>query len=413
MIESRFPALQQDGLVHESQGFTSGIGFAALSQIVKPLHVSGRSLTKATVVHTTGELGSSPAPDPNDQTSTVPRTPSQQYCDQHRHGQKEKDTASTDVDIPPSPRGKIPYPTYSLRLVFGTAGRQKRSISMDQVRLDHSMKDQDAILRIMKAYRTLRGFFKYWFSIFKLETFVFTKFVKHARRRVYRQHDGPEIPESDPDYEYTPGRMQPPCHERPPIHRSEFMCLLDICPRSCMLGALGWHECNEPLYHSQVIARLPKKKTIWELNNDERSFAWGLECSFEISAFRVLLWHTIIALVCFEGWIWLTTIGLPVTQSTSVPLALTMIAISAFWSSAGILQPYGDNQKDTSRAYGSVQAYGSYIHQGDIITTTISSDSTSSTPVHNQQLLSNLPFATTTDAGYLAEQSRECRGIQA
>lgn len=116
-----------------------------------------------------------------------------------------------------------------LRLVFGTEGRRKLSLSIDQLSLNHHMTDNDAISCMLMAYHDLRGFYRYWFSVFKLETFTFIKFVKHDRQKVHRQRDSVIVPESDPDYEYRQGSMYPPCLERSPIDPSEVMCLMNVC----------------------------------------------------------------------------------------------------------------------------------------------------------------------------------------
>lgn len=155
MIQARYPALLKTGTNGRWESFIS------LLNSMRRTYEVERPTTGHTVVTTVERVSSPAAPHINGRTSESSASAAQQQRGQPFHEQKRSDKTSTDTRVVQFADVKEYRRNSSLRLVFGTEGRQKRSISMDQVRLNHQMRDQDAISHLVEAYQRLRGFYKY------------------------------------------------------------------------------------------------------------------------------------------------------------------------------------------------------------------------------------------------------------
>lgn len=229
-------------------------------------------------------------------------------------------------------------PTVALHLILGTEGRKKWSLSVDQVQLMRWTTGGDAINKIMQTYRSLRGPWRLWLSVYKLDTCIFTAFRKYRRDRVKSSTSEEHIPQGDDDYEYEPQKCYPPTDERPLIDRSEFKDYLNFCQPSCWLNFSPWHECNPPSEEARLVVRVPKKRSPWLLDIKGESTAWGVQCTFEISGFRVFIWHVVIFALPFSFWAWWQNRHPDDVQSAAVPLALVIAGVAAFWQGAGVLK---------------------------------------------------------------------------
>lgn len=241
------------------------------------------------------------------------------------------------------------------RLLLGL--KEKWNIGIDQIDFKRrAVKyDGDFIDALRRLYRSLRAFWKRWFSVYQLKTMeyrhvsvraldavtssnVCIQFYKQRCNFVSRGDTNRPLPKHIPDYEYRYGETVPPDPRRPPISPDEFYCCLNLCSRACWWTCLPWHSCNPPSDELTMMDRVPKKKSFWELQARGHDSAWGLECRFEISFARNVCYHMIMLLTGVSFWGWWQAYHPGDLQNATAPLMVLIGIVSVYWTSVGILR---------------------------------------------------------------------------
>jgi hypothetical protein len=152
-----------------------------------------------------------------------------------------------------------------------------------------------------------------------------------ADRIIFHKRDLPH----DRLYEYAP---RPPDAEDPPILPNEFELALKACSKNCKLAS--FHDCIGPRNGRFAIDRIPKRKAALELRVSTIEPAWGLQAQFSISAATIAIYHFVIFAGAFGFWGWWEARHPGDLQSATVPLSITAVLISLFWSSTGVLKTF-------------------------------------------------------------------------
>lgn len=87
-----------------------------------------------------------------------------------------------------------------------------------------------------------------------------------------------------------------------------------------------------------AIERIPKRKSVLELEVSAVEFAWGLQAQHAISFIRVILYHFLMFIGTFGFWAWWQIKHPGDLQNAAVPLTVLGLFFSLFWSSAGVLK---------------------------------------------------------------------------
>lgn len=87
-----------------------------------------------------------------------------------------------------------------------------------------------------------------------------------------------------------------------------------------------------------MVDRVPKKKSLWELQVKGHDSAWGLECKIEISFMRNLLYHAIMILGVVAFWGWWQGSHPADLQNATAPLTVLTGLFSLYWTSIGALR---------------------------------------------------------------------------
>ena len=68
--------------------------------------------------------------------------------------------------------------------------------------------------------------------------------------------------------------------------------------------------------------------------------AWGIQAQFSISASRIIFYHFLVFAAAFGFWGWWEARHRGDLQNATVPLSVTAVLLSLFWSSSGVLKPF-------------------------------------------------------------------------
>lgn len=144
-------------------------------------------------------------------------------------------------------------------------------------------------------------------------------------------------PDDHSDYDYRVGERKPPVQSRPPIKEKQFRCDLRLCARRCYYWLNPWHKCTSSTVNTLVHC-VPKKKSRWEFGKPGADKAWGLDCKFKISTYRILLYHLLIIAGTLAFWGWWQAHHPNDVSNAGIPISVMISMISAFWSASGVLK---------------------------------------------------------------------------
>lgn len=119
----------------------------------------------------------------------------------------------------------------------------------------------------------------------------------------------------------------------PPIGVHEFEKRLHACHKPRILHL--HHRCKGPGIHSsEVLEKLPKKKTLLEEAGDKREDFWGLYARENISLRWIIFYNFLCVsplLAYFVAWI--TPQGhVTDLQNSSIPVGVMLSMLSLFWT---------------------------------------------------------------------------------
>jgi hypothetical protein len=231
-------------------------------------------------------------------------------------------------------------------VLFGVKG-PRRTLELEQIEVKEHSDDIAFFQSLTQAYRKHRGFWRYWFSIWQLTHCDFVKvritrsiyrltnndqFIKLKANRIIRHSKS--LPE-DITYEYRP---RPPAAENPPILPHEFELAFSACSSKCPFSAI--HDCVEPPTGTFAVERIPKRKSKIEIYSNNLEYAWGIQAQHAISFLRMVLYHVLIFASTFGFWAWWLLTHPNDLQNAAVLLTTVAVFLSLFWSSAGVLKVF-------------------------------------------------------------------------
>jgi len=226
-------------------------------------------------------------------------------------------------------------PINRLVVLFGVKG-SRRTLDLAQVPTDIHNNDRAFFFELRKRYRNLRGFWRYWFSVWQLRHCDFVKFEKYRENRIVSR--GQSLPD-DILYDYAPR----PAQEMPPISQHEFEMALHPCLGPCPFALLPSHDCIElPETNSSALEKIPKRKSEFLLEVKNREFAWGIEACYSMSFVHMTFYHLFIFAGTFGFWIWWLKFHPDDLQNAAVPLTTVAIFLSLFWGMVGVFKVFRD-----------------------------------------------------------------------
>lgn len=223
----------------------------------------------------------------------------------------------------------ITMPQHNLYILFGVKG-PRPTLELNHIDCTKHPNDEGMFRALREQHRHFRGFWRYWFSVWRFRYCDFVKFEKIRARRIISR--GQELP-TDVDYEYTP---RPPSAPIPPISPHEFEIALSCCPERCKLSSL--HECIEPAWGDFALVSTPKKKGVFAIGANAREFAWGLQAVHSISFIYMLVYHAVMLSWALGLWVWWERRHPGDLQNAAVPITTVAVLLSLFWGSAGVLK---------------------------------------------------------------------------
>ena len=141
-----------------------------------------------------------------------------------------------------------------------------------------------------------------------------------------------ELP-TDNAYDYTP-RSGDRSAKNPPISTHLFQALFYTCRSPCKWPSI-LHDCMEPPDGNEHLRRIPKRDRCFQ--TDWTSPIWGLEGVFAVSFIHVFCYHCLMVAGPFIFFVWWLSIHPNDLQNATVPVTITLGALSLFWSSSGLL----------------------------------------------------------------------------
>lgn len=192
---------------------------------------------------------------------------------------------------------------------------QKSQIQHAQIEAAKCRTDEDFFEDMRRAFRRLRGFWRFWFSPFQFDHCEFVKFTRFYVNELARV--GRSLP-LDFIYQYSPSPPGP--HEDPPISPHEFR-------RRFYTNLIN------PCRRQEALERIPKRQKRFQVNLhvDGREDMWGLHVELRPCFLIIILWQMLITAAGwgFMGW-WLSRHGGDI-QSAAVPVTLIITAVMALW----------------------------------------------------------------------------------
>lgn len=256
-------------------------------------------------------------------------------------------TASSNPQ--PSQTGNNIARVNQLFVLFGVKGT-RRTPELAQMNTYNYATDGEFFEDLKKEYRGLRGYLRYWFSVWQFSHCDFVKvcrwlkvsccayatngdqFEKSRAGRIFFRRK--EIP-TDSNYVYQP---KPPDAEDPPITPHEFEFAFTQCITQCLWSV--FHDCNEPPSGTLAIERIPKRKSLFELSREDSEVkpAWGLQAQHAVALTQVIFYHVLILAGPFGFWAWWEDRRPTDLQNAAVPLTTVAVFLSVFWSASGLLK---------------------------------------------------------------------------
>lgn len=123
---------------------------------------------------------------------------------------------------------------------------------------------------------------------------------------------------------------------KPPISPHEFELALASCGISCIFAP--FHDCVEAPNGDFALNRIPKRKTLLQVETGMMEFAWGLQAVYRISFVSVLIYHLLILAGPFAFWGWWQSRHPDDLQNAAVPLTTVPVLLSMFYSMSGVLK---------------------------------------------------------------------------
>ncbi|KAK0110693.1 hypothetical protein ONS96_002294 [Cadophora gregata f. sp. sojae] len=212
-----------------------------------------------------------------------------------------------------------------LFVLFGIRG-SRRTLDLAQIDVSKNKEDRIFFQDLRREYRQQRGFWRYWFSVWKLRHCDFVKFEKIRANRII-SNEKPDLPVNHL-YVYKP---KPPNADIPPIDPHEFELSLSPCNSFCMFKP--FHDCIEPPDGGLALERIPKRKEALELKVGTREQAWGLLTQYSISALLLLV-YLIMCFTPFVGfWAWWQVRHPDDLQNASTPLMVFATLLCVWFAS--------------------------------------------------------------------------------
>jgi hypothetical protein len=88
------------------------------------------------------------------------------------------------------------------------------------------------------------------------------------------------------------------------------------------------------------VERIPKRKSRIEIYSNNLEYAWGIQAQHSISFLKMVLYHVLIFASTFGFWAWWLLTHPNDLQNAAVPLTTVAVFLSLFWSSAGVLKVF-------------------------------------------------------------------------
>jgi hypothetical protein len=242
-------------------------------------------------------------------------------------------------------QGTTPSVRQGLYILFGVKGA-RRTLELAQIDAKRHKDDGLFFMELRMHYKQLRGFWRRWFSVWRLKHCDFVKvctwlgspissrldhnryqFKKiRANRFIFYKNDIPD----DPDYEYSP---KPP-DDVPPITPHEFELALGHCGDQCLLSWL--HDCMEPPSGLDALHKIPKRSSTLHHTTNSPEFAWGIQAQHIPSFLWILMYHSLIIFGTFGFWAWWRINHPSDLQNASTPLSVIVTLLSLFWALSAV-----------------------------------------------------------------------------
>uniref|UniRef100_A0A0B7KMX2 Uncharacterized protein n=1 Tax=Bionectria ochroleuca TaxID=29856 RepID=A0A0B7KMX2_BIOOC len=225
--------------------------------------------------------------------------------------------------------GRARSPTAAHYILLGAQG-PARTLTPAEVHVNDQSTDSSVFHDLRERYEIRRGFWRMWFSIWRLEYCHVAKFNRLSLSRMTSEER--ELP-SDATYEYAP-RHGSQGAKNPPISIHMFQTIWYACKPMCKKPSF-LHDCMEAPNGVGNIKRIPKRGRSFE--NDQTPEIWGLEAVLAVSFAYVAFYHILFVVGPTVFWVWWLANHPNDWQNAAVPATAVLACLSLFWSGAGIL----------------------------------------------------------------------------
>ncbi|CAI6058733.1 unnamed protein product, partial [Clonostachys chloroleuca] len=240
-----------------------------------------------------------------------------------------KGTILTSQQSQGSKRARVRSPTAAHYILLGAQG-PARTLTPAEVHVNDQSTDSSVFHDLRERYEIRRGFWRMWFSIWRLEYCHVAKFNRLSLDRMTSEER--ELP-SDVTYEYAP-RNGSQGAKNPPISKHMFQTIWYACKPMCKKPSF-LHDCMEVPNGVGNIKRIPKRGRSFE--NDQTPEIWGLEAVLAVSFAYVAFYHILFVVGPTVFWVWWLANHPNDWQNAAVPATAVLACLSLFWSGAGIL----------------------------------------------------------------------------
>ncbi|KAJ0302281.1 hypothetical protein COL516b_007335 [Colletotrichum fioriniae] len=222
---------------------------------------------------------------------------------------------------------KRDYPRPRYIFLLATTGRH-RLRQLPSLYLDTADFGQE----LRKAYRELKGFWRWWFSPYNFSHCEFVRFEKFCRNGF--AHRGLEVPStSQKDYYYNPR----PALREPPVSPEEFSHVFHYTAKS---ESVLWNSLGLPFYDTvealsdDTVGCIPQRYHYLDERSNRKEDFWGLYIRERRSALMTSV-YILLCLSPFFVFCFLYLFGVISgdIQNATTPLALALTALGLFLGS--------------------------------------------------------------------------------
>ncbi|KAJ3950504.1 uncharacterized protein N0V96_001652 [Colletotrichum fioriniae] len=222
---------------------------------------------------------------------------------------------------------KRDYPRLRYIFLLATTGRH-RLRQLPSLYLDTADFGQE----LRKAYRELKGFWRWWFSPYNFSHCEFVRFEKFCRNGF--AHRGLEVPStSQKDYYYNPR----PALREPPVSPEEFSHVFHYTAKS---ESVLWNSLGLPFYDTvealsdDTVGCIPQRYHYLDERSNRKEDFWGLYIRERRSALMTSV-YILLCLSPFFVFCFLYLFGVISgdIQNATTPLALALTALGLFLGS--------------------------------------------------------------------------------